>query len=389
MYIKKSVLITCSIILILVTAIVAIGAVNPFGFTHFGELIKFGYVSRLIDENYYEDVDSKTYMNTALQGMAAATGDAYTGYLWGDYAQEYMEDMTGNYVGVGLYIENHLEDDTVTIVSAIPGTPAEEAGLATDDKILKIDGVNYTGMQLNEASAAMKGIAGTQVVLTVQKADTGEIKELTLIRRQVDVQYVTAGMLTGNVGKIQITQFTEKVSQQFAAALQDLKTQGMTALVLDLRNNPGGIVDEAVAIADQFIDQKTTIVYTQDKYGHKTNYDASGKGTKFPMVILTNGGSASASEILAGALKDLDLATLVGEKTYGKGIVQSVYDIEGDILSVTSAKYYLPNGECIHQQGIEPNITLPMEAEKYARLSTLPMDQDIQVQKALEILTKS
>lgn len=389
MYIKKSVLITCSILLVLVTAVVAIGVVNPFGFTNFGELIKFNYVSRLINENYYEDVDSETYMNTALQGMAAATGDAYTGYLWGDSAREYMEDLSGNYVGVGLYIENHLEDDTVTIVSTIPGTPAEEAGLTTDDKILKIDGTSYTGMQLNEASSAMKGEAGTEVTLTVQKADTGEVKDYTLIRREVNVQYVTSSMLTGNVGKIQITQFTEGVSTQFSSAFQALKDQGMESLILDFRNNPGGLVDEAVAIADQFIDQETTIVYTQDKQGRKNNYVSSGTGQKFPIVILTNGNSASASEILAGSLKDLEVATLVGEKTYGKGIVQSVYDIEGDILSVTSARYYLPNGECIHEQGIEPNITLPMESEKYARLSTLPVDQDIQIQKALEILTVS
>lgn len=388
MYIKKSVLITFTVILIVVTAVVSVGTVNPFGFTHFGEFIKFNYVSRLISENFYKDIDAKTYMNTALQGMAAATGDMYTGYMWGDIAKEYTENITGNYVGVGLYIENCPDDNTVTVVSAISGTPAEKAGISTGDKILKIDGADFSGAQLNEAASAMKGIADTNVTLTVKKAGTEEIQELTLTRRQIDIEYVTSAMLTDTIGKIQISQFAQHVSLQFSAALQSLKEQGMKSLIVDLRNNPGGIVDEAVAIAENFIDKETTVVYTEDKYGHRTDYTANGSGSPVPMVILTNGGSASASEILAGALKDMNIADLVGEKTYGKGIVQSVFDIDGDVLSVTSARYFLPNGECIHEHGIEPNITVPMEPEKYAHISSLPAEQDIQLQKALEMLSE-
>ena len=389
MYIKKSVLVIGAIILILVTAVLTIGAVNPFGFTAIGDLIHFTYVSRLIDHSYYEDVDSDTYMNTALQGIAAATGDPYTGYLWGDEAEAYMETLEGNYQGIGIYIENNTEDNTVTVVSAIAGTPAEEAGITTGDKILKIDGESYTGQQINEAANRMRGTEGSEVVVTVLRSATGVTEDLTLTRKAIEIPNVTSGMITDCIGKIYISQFTEDASQKFAEAYQKLTDQGMTKLIMDLRNNPGGLVDEAAKIANMFVEDGNVLVYTLDKSGNRVDYPATGEAAKIPIVILTNGGSASASEILTGALKDYGIAYQIGEKTYGKGIVQGVYDLGKDrILSVTTARYYTPKGVCIHEKGIAPDMELPMDAEKYMRLSALAPEEDEQLKAAVDYLSR-
>lgn len=389
MYIKKSVLVIGAIILILVTAVLTIGAVNPFGFTAIGDLIHFTYVSRLIDHSYYEDVDSDTYMNTALQGIAAATGDPYTGYLWGDEADAYMETLEGNYQGIGIYIENNTEDNTVTVVSAIAGTPAEEAGITTGDKILKIDGESYTGQQINEAANRMRGTEGSEVVVTVQRSATGVTEDLTLTRKAIEIPNVTSGMITDCIGKIYISQFTEDASQKFAEAYQKLTDQGMTKLIIDLRNNPGGLVDEAAKIANMFVEDGHVLVYTLDKSGNRVDYPATGEAAKIPIVILTNGGSASASEILTGALKDYGIAYQIGEKTYGKGVVQGVYDLGKDrILSVTTARYYTPKGVCIHGKGIAPDMELSMDAEKYMRLSALAPEDDEQLKAAVDYLSR-
>ena len=389
MYIKKPVLIIGAIELVIVSAVLAIGAINPFGFTALGDLIKFTYVSRLIDQAYYEDVDSGTYMNTALQGVAAATGDPYTGYLWGESAQEYMEDLEGNYQGIGIYIENNMEDDTITVVSAIAGTPAEAAGITTGDKILKINDEVFTGQQINEAANAMRGADGSQVTVTVMRKSTGAVEDLTLTRKEIEIQNVTSEMLTGDIGRSDITQFTPGTADKFVKAYDELNQKGMKKLVIDLRNNPGGLVDEATEIANMFVKDGNVIVYTMDKHGNRTDYPATGDATQIPIVLLTNQGSASASEILTGALKDYGIGYQIGEKTYGKGVVQGVYNVGKDsVLSVTSARYYTPNGVCIHGEGIEPDETVPMDVEKYVRLSALEPENDEQLQAAVQHLSR-
>ena len=389
MYIKKSVLVTCSILLIIVTAVLTVGVVNPFGFTNVAEFIKFSYVARLTESTYYEDISPTEYMNLALTGLAAAPGDPYTRYLFDQDAQEYAEDLSGSYQGIGLYIENDTEDNTVTVISAIAGTPAEEAGLVTGDKILKIEGEPITGEQITEASSKMRGLAGSTVKIEVLKAATGETVELEVERRNIKLQSVTSQMVTDKIGRLSISQFIVGTSSEFNTKYSELVAQGMEALVLDLRNNPGGYLEEAVKIANDFIDDGNVIVYTLDKRGQRENYNATGQALEMPIVILTNGGSASASEVVSGALKDYDIATLIGEKTYGKGIVQSVYQIGKDsMLSVTSAKYYTPNGVCIHGEGIAPDIEVPMELEKYAKLSQLSFEEDDQLKAAVDYLNQ-
>ena len=387
MYIKKPVLIGCAILLVIVTAVVSIGAVNPFGFTAWGEFLHFTWVSRIIQSEYYEDVEKSEYVNTALEGIAAATEDPYTRYLWGETAEKYRESIEGNFCGIGIYIENNAEDDTITVVSAIAGTPAEEAGLVTGDKILAVNGNAFTGMQINDAVAAMRGQSGTMVKVTVLRIATQTTEELELMRKEIVIPSIQSQMVTDGIGMIRITQFTEGTAELFAKAYRERVSEGMQKLVLDLRNNPGGIMTEAAKIANMFIADGDVIVYTLDKAGKRTDYPATGEAVEIPIVILTNPGSASASEILTGALKDYGLAHHIGEKTYGKGVVQGVFEAGEDaLLSVTVSRYYTPNGTCIHGEGISPDEEVPMDWGLYAELENLTLREDLQLQKAIDYL---
>ncbi len=387
MYIKKPVLILSTIVLIIATAILTIGVVNPFGFTAWGEFFQFSVISKLIQENYYKDVDINTVANTAIEGVAFATGDPYTRYLWGESATEYMEGIEGNYCGIGIYIENDTDDNVIAIVSPIAGSPAEEAGLMTGDKILAVNGTSFTGQEMNDAVSMMRGEAGTSVTVTVLRKATGETEDFELVRQEIEIPSVESQMLGDGVVCIRITQFTTNTADLFADAYAKHKADGMKKLVLDLRNNPGGLMMEAAEIANMFIEDEKIIVYTMDKDGNRVNYPATGPAERIPMVVLTNQGSASASEILTGALKDYGVAYHMGEKTYGKGVVQSVIEAGKEaVLSVTVAQYYTPNGVCIHGDGIEPDEVIPMDIEKYAQLSELTLQEDVQMQRAIEYL---
>lgn len=328
----------------------------------------------------------------AIAGVAASVGDPYTRYLWGSNAMSYMENIEGNYCGVGLYIENDTEENLISVVSPISGGPAAEAGITTNDKILKIDGEVYTGEQLDEASSYMKGEEGTEVELTVRKASDKSEQTIKLTRSKIEIETVTAEVLDGSTGYIKLTQFTDGVSEKFNEKLKVLKNKEISSLIIDLRNNPGGILDEAIAIASCFVKNGETVTYTLNKNGERREYRAEQtedtqviSDTK--IIILTNEGSASASEVLAGAMRDLGLAKTLGEKTYGKGIVQTVMQLGRDgILSVTTDRYYTPGGVCIHGVGIKPDYECEMSAEKTAYLTTLDKADDDQLKEALRLL---
>lgn len=390
MYIKKSKLAIIAVIVIISTAIVSVTAVNPFG-TDFISLIKMSYATKMLDSLYYEAVDKKEAAEMAVAGIAASTGDPYTGYLWGDDAVQYMEQVEGNYCGVGLYIENDTEENLISVVSPIAGSPAEQAGITTGDKIIKIDGEIYTGVQLSEASAYMKGEEGTEVELTVRSAVDGSNRDITLVRSRIVIESVTGKMLDDSIGYINITQFTEGVADSFAKQMKELYDRNMQSLVIDLRNNPGGLLDEAIELSSLFVDDGNVVTYTLDKNDRKNEYHSKKTEQKYslPIVVLINGGSASASEVFTGALRDYELATIIGEQSYGKGVVQTVIPVGLDgIMTITISRYYTPGGECIHGTGITPDITEEMSPEKIARLSTLAQSEDNQLLKAVSFLRK-
>ena len=387
MFIKKPKLILGIIAIVLISSLSTLFLINPFG-VNIGKLIKMKVASTIISRTYYEDISSNEMAEYAIAGLAASTNDPYTGYLWGERAQSYLEEIQGDYSGVGLYIENNTEDNTITVVSPIIGSPAEAAGIVTGDKILKINGTEYTGDKLNDAVVAMKGPEGTEVTVTIRFKKTGEEKDITLTRQQIKVKSVTGEMLDNNVAYISITQFTENVDTEFKEVSDGLLDAGAKYLIIDLRNNPGGMLDKVVTIADSFVPDGEIITYTLDKNGKREEFrGTSSKKIKLPVAVLINGGSASASEILTGCLKDHNIAKIFGEKSFGKGVVQEVLPLGfSGILSITVARYYCPSGVCIHKQGIEPDTEVKMSSEKSADLSNLPHTEDDQLLAAYEYL---
>ena len=233
----------------------------------------------------------------------------------------------------------------------------------------------------------MKGQTGTTVDIEVLKAESGETVSLTVERQHINVKTVKSKIIDGtNIGYISISQFIESTCDDFNKALSKLTSDGAKSLVLDLRNNPGGYIEAAVDVASNFVKSGEDVVYTLDKKGNREDYKSNGKQYYIPVTVLINQGSASASEIVTGALKDYGLAHVIGEKSYGKGIVQSVFGLGDGIVSVTIARYYTPNGTCIHKLGIEPDETVPMELNKYANLDNLTLEEDEQLSAAVNYL---
>ena len=388
MYIKKPVLIICAVVLILATVLGTVMVVNPFGAFQFADFLKFNEGIFVLRHFFYEDVDAEKLLDGVLLGASLSVEDPYTMYLDKSLAERFTEEMESDaYTGVGLYITSDETDGHVTVVSPLADSPGEKAGIVTGDKILEVNGEAVNGSNIDEVASMMKGEENTEVKLKVLKKADESVQELTLIRAVIERDTVSSKMLDNNVGYIQITQFGLNTAEEFIDHFNSLVEEKMASVVIDLRNNPGGYVEMAVAMADCFVDEGE-IVYTLNKQGKKTDYNASEGKTKVKMVILTNGGTASASEIFVGAMKDHKIATTVGEKTFGKGVTQIPYQFrDGSIMKITDSRYYTPNGVCIDHEGIVPDIEIKMSDEEYANASSSPdPESDKQLKKAVEVL---
>ncbi len=387
MYIKKSVLIICTAVIVLVTAVGTVMAVNPFGAFRFDDFFKLNTGVAVLRNYFYEDLDSEKLVDGALLGASYSAEDPYTVYMNSKTAESFLESVeSDDYTGIGLYITNDPEDSRVTVVSPLSSSPAEKAGIVSGDKILEINGEAVSGDNIDEVASNLKGKEGTEVHLKILKKSSGETAEVTLVREMIKRETVSSKMIDGEVGYIQITQFGVNTYDEFAKQFNSLVDGGMKKLVIDLRNNPGGYVDVAVQIADTFLDDGE-IVYTLNRNGKKRDYKAEKGSVKLPVAVLTNGGSASASEILTGALRDRGIAKSIGEKTFGKGVTQIPYQFrDGSIMKITDSRYYTPNGVCIDKEGIEPDVTVKMSDEKYANISNLTFAEDEQLKMAVEVL---
>lgn len=386
MYLKKRTLVLFTVVVILLTSFLTVCALNPFGFFEFENFQKVLSNVSALEKTYYEEIDNSKMVDGILAGAAYSLGDPYTGYIPADQAEEFMSDIDLDFTGIGVYISADTTDNSIVVVSAIAGSPAEAAGLVAGDKILAVAGETVSGDQVDEVPAMIKGEEGTPVTLTVLKNGESAPSDITLNRENVKIQTVSSEMLKNKIGFIRITQFTKNTYDEFVDQFNELVDQGLSSLILDLRNNPGGRLDIAVNIADSFIDEGN-IVYTMDKRGRKQEYKATKGAVEVPMVILTNAGSASASEVVTGALRDHGKAVTLGEKTFGKGVVQSPMQYkDGSILKVTISRYYTPNGECIDKIGLAPDVEKPMSLEKYRSLSSLSKEEDEQLQAAIEYL---
>jgi carboxyl-terminal processing protease len=323
-------------------------------------------VGRYYDAQGKEELDKisrKKLVRAAVRGIMASL-DPFSNYMDPDEGRQLRETLTGEYGGIGAYV--NLVGGVFTIISPIYGGPAHKAGLCSMDRVLEVDGVKTTGEAMGKTIARLKGKPGTVVKVKIFRRGWQEAKEFTITRGHITVNSVFYEMLPANVGYLRVVRFAPKTHVELKKALADLEVQGMKGLVLDLRDNPGGYLQSAVKLADQFLPAGKVIVSSKGRRVKTAVYRTSGKGgyPKLPMVVLINSGSASASEILSGALRDNKRAVLIGEKTYGKGSVQEPIRLKaepGAMLKLTVAKYYLPGGECIHEKGIKPSVEVVSE----------------------------
>ena len=340
----------------------------------------------LLDTYYVEDYDKELAEELMYTGLVAGVGDPYTYYLSADSLAEQVEKNSGHFVGIG--VEIYAGDDGYIVVSSVtPGGPAEAAGILAEDKITEVDGESITGKTAADVSALVKGEEGTDVTLTIFRESTGEVLEKTVTRQDIQVQTVSWRMMDDNIGYISITNFRENTHNQFKEALDTLEAEGMEKLVLDLRNNTGGLVKSAHEIGEELLPEGI-MVYTMDKEGNREDTLCDDVYNDVPMVVLVNGNSASAAEILAGAIQDTGRGELIGTTTFGKGLVQRLFTLpDGSGLNVTIQKYYTPNGTSIHGVGITPDYEVELP-EEYAQQTNIPAEADTQLQKAVEVLSE-
>ena len=350
-------------------------------------LAKINKIENLIDQYYLFDIDKNKQQEGAVEGYVKALGDPYSEFLTKEEMDSLNQQTEGEYAGVGIVV-TPSETGAITVVSAIKGSPAFEKGIKKDDIILKINGKDYNASQMNDAVKVMKGKPNTDVKLTIARMEnkTSKIFDVNITRRMISLTTVNSQKI-GDIGYINITQFDRKTDKEFIERYENLKKQNVKSIVLDLRNNPGGLLDSTVKIADYLLPQGV-IVKTVDKNKKEDVQKSDSSEQNLPMVVLVNGSSASASEILTGALKDYKKATIVGEKTFGKGIVQTIIPMDkGEGLKLTISEYFSPNGNKIHKQGVKPDLEIKLD-EKAKGIGVEFMNEDNQLQKALEILNK-
>lgn len=355
----------------------------PFGMSN---TAKIRQIEEMLDTYYVEDYDKELAEELMYTGLVAGVGDPYTYYLSADSLAEQVEKNSGHFVGIG--VEIYAGDDGYIVVSSVtPGGPAEAAGILAEDKITEVDGESITGKTAADVSALVKGEEGTDVTLTIFRESTGEVLEKTVTRQDIQVQTVSWRMMDDDIGYISITNFRENTHNQFKEALDTLEAEGMEKLVLDLRNNTGGLVKSAHEIGEELLPEGI-MVYTMDKEGNREDTLCDDVYNDVPMVVLVNGNSASAAEILAGAIQDTGRGELIGTTTFGKGLVQRLFTLpDGSGLNVTIQKYYTPNGTSIHGVGITPDYEVELP-EEYVQQTNIPAEADTQLQKAVEVLSE-
>ncbi len=343
---------------------------------------KVEVIQDTIEQYYLDGVSQETLENGIYSGMVNSLKDPYSVYYSAEELKEIQMSTEGIYYGIGAYISKGATDEFCTISGVIENTPAQEADLREGDIIYEIDGVSAQGMETTEVVSLIKGEEGTKVVLTLYREGEEDYLKVEVERRKIESPTVTFEMMENEIAYIQITEFDDVTEQQFSEALTEARAMGMKGLLLDLRSNPGGNLSTVCEIARMVL-PKGLIVYTEDKYGVRDEYTSDGKNTlEVPAVVLVNDYSASASEILAGAMKDHGVATIMGTTTFGKGIVQRIISLsDGSAVKLTVSKYYTPSGSDIHEKGIEPDIEVIFDSDAYYE-----KDIDNQIEEGIRVL---
>ena len=340
---------------------------------------------KIIDKYYLGEVNEEDLKEGAIKGYIEGLGDPYTEYISKEDMEEYMEDTKGNFVGIGIYMVQDTEEDKIMVLSPIKGSPAEKAGIKSGDYIIELDGEECKAEDMTAISNKIKGEEGTTVKLKIQRDN--ETLDFEIKRENVTVNPVEGEVLENNIGYIEFSSFDENTAEGFKSKFEELKNQGIQSLIIDLRNNGGGIVDEALEIAGYIADKDSVLLYEVNKDNEEEVKKSENEPIiNMPIVILTNENTASSSEILAGALKDLGKAKIVGTKTYGKGVIQQILSLpDGSGIKITSEKYLTPNKTEINKVGITPDEAVELP-DTVKNVLNVERKDDTQLQKAIEML---
>ena len=349
---------------------------------------KIENIESVINQYYLDEIDQDEVESWMYKGLIAGLGDTYAAYYTKEELEKTTEASSGSYNGIGAVLSQDRTTGLITIVRCYEGTPSAESGLLPGDVLYSINDTQVTDKDLTEVVSMIKTEPGDTVKIEVVREGENDYLSFDVARAPIEVPTVNSEMLDGNIGYIEITEFDTVTEEQFKRALSELESQGMEKLIIDLRNNPGGVLSTVCNMLEQILPEGL-IVYTEDKEGNRTEYKSDGKHefTK-PLAVLVNGNSASASEIFAGAVKDYGIGTLVGTKTFGKGIVQRIVNLnDGTAVKLTVSKYYTPKGNNIHKVGIEPDVEVELD-ESLKQQVTIEKSEDNQLQKAIEVLNQ-
>lgn len=349
---------------------------------------KLSSIEQIVDKDYLGEIDENKIFDETIKGYVDGLDDEYSQYFTKEELEKYKTDnIEGQFVGIGVYIIQDTEKNAIRVLAPIKGSPAEKAGILAGDYIVKVEGQSYTGEQITEATNKMKGKEGTKVKIQIIRED--ETLDFEVERANVRVNPVEADIYEGNIGYLKISSFDQGSASEVTKKVEELKAKNIKSLIIDLRNNGGGIVDEAIEIADLFTSKDSTLLITKDKHDNESVSKAKrDKAIELPIIVLTNENTASASEILAGALKDNNVAKIVGTTTFGKGVIQELLTMkDGTGLKLTTNEYYTPNRNKINKVGIEPDekVELP---EEYRNILSVPKEVDTQLNKAIELLKR-
>lgn len=347
------------------------------------QYLKFTQIESLIDNNYMGDFNKKQLSENAIGAYVASIGDDYTTYLNTDSYSSMKKTLDGEYDGIGISIS--VKDGIIEIVSVKQNSPADAVGILKGDILVGVNGKEFDGNSAAEAISEIQSVKnGDKVKITVER--DGEKHEMLVEKKNIDMEYISSKMIDSEIGYIRIKTFGNKVADDFEENVENLKKSGMKMLIIDLRSNPGGLLDQAVKIAD-YLMPEGVITTVKEANGSTEEYKSDKNELDMKMCVLINSESASASEILSGALRDIKKAVLVGKNSYGKGIVQSIFDLsDGSALRVTVAKYYTPSGECIHKKGIAPDYDVDLPEGETISSFELDLKNDTQLNKAVEVL---
>ena len=346
-------------------------------------------IKSVIEKNYLwkDKIDENKLRDGAIEGYVEALGDKYTEYIPKDEMDDFTENITGSFVGIGVYMIADEDSQKIIVYYPIPDSPAEKAGIKSGDAIINVDGKDYGYDDFNIIADNIKGAEGTNVRLVIER--DGKKMDFEITRKKIETNPISSKVLKENIGYIKLPSFDSDSSKKLKEKIDDLISKGIKSLILDLRNNGGGIVDESTDIADLFLDKGKIIMTTKDnKQKEEETKTKTKKQYDMPLIVLTNENSASASEILTAALKDNERATIIGTKTYGKGVIQTVLNLsDGSGLKITTAEYFTPNGTEINKKGIEPNIEVKLP-DTVKSIYALKEDEDTQLNKAIEELNE-